>query len=1098
MAITRELSTDANQQLRLALLGPLQAWRGTTPVDLGPVREQALLAALLLRPGRTVTRQQLLDGVWGSEPPGTGAKVIPVYVHRLRRRLDTPGRGAAESVLGTARGGYCFTPANAPGGAWVDVVRCAELAAEGRTARDAGDLDTASAAWSAALALFRGEPLASVPGPFAAGERLRLTEQRLTLAQELASARLRLGRHAEAIGDLYALTAEHPYHEDLAALLMRALYAANRQSDALDTYATTRRRLIDDQGVEPGAELRRVHEAVLRGEPTPTPPTLGPSRTSGSASTPGHGQVPGSGEGSGSGSRQTPGYAATPGHGQVHDAGDAWDPGSGHVPGRASASGHGQGSGSGQVPGRTSAPGHGHVAGQASAPEHAQPPHPTTPPGPAPEASVPITAPRGTRRQELPVDVGRFAGREWELGLLLADAEPGVVTVRTVDGMAGIGKTALAVHAARSLSDGYPDGCLFVELHGHREGHEAADRQRVLRRLLRAVGAGEGEDSEDLDELAASWRAATASLRLLLVLDDASAAEQVRPLLPAGPGSMVLVTSRRRLTGLDADRRISLAPLALDEAAGLLTRIVSGTASDRADAARRHAAVRELAALCDRLPLALRIVGARIQDRPLWAVEALAARLTDDERRLDELSVEDRSVEAAFRLSYGQLPPGEQRAFRALGLSPTVQFDRLALAALLGRTPAEAERALQHLTDASLVQQITADRYRLHDLMAVYARRVAASHPEEAATARGRLFRLYVTAARCASDWGSSVPDADARDTGPFTDWEDAAAWLDAAGAELVDVIGQSAAAGHPDDACRLAEALVDYLTRQGRFHECRTALETALPLADRSAERRFASALRTGMGIMYGLQGRYGEARGWFAHALDLSRRAGDPHEQARASAGLGTFANLEGEAAESMTHFAEVARLIGALEHDDWLMGSVMTRVGDIHHQLGEHDKAYERYTDAIALAERNGSPRLLGKTLLRLGRLQLDLDRPAEAAGTLGKAEDLARRLGDVPLHSAVLDRLAGAETRLGNPAAAADLRRRARAMLDEQTGTESEIAIRHQLVWYGAASEDLAGARDFFAHPTNLPATQAGRARIRRVLDALGRRGREQGR
>ncbi|MDQ8705758.1 BTAD domain-containing putative transcriptional regulator [Streptomyces sp. LHD-70] len=949
-------------------------------MDLGPVREQALLAALLLRPGRTVTRQQLLDGVWGSEPPGTGAKVIPVYVHRLRKRLDTPGRGtgAAESVLVTVRGGYRFTPANAPGGTWVDVVRCEELATEGRAAREAGDLDAAAAAWSTALGLFRGEPLASVPGPFAEGERHRLTEQRLVLAQDLAAARLGLGRHAEAVGELYALTAEHPYNEALAALLMRALYAANRQSDALDVYAAARRRLVDEQGVDPGAELRQVHEAVLRGDGSRLPRTDAP---------------------------------ATP-------------------------------------------------------------------------------APRRPRRSELPVDIGKFAGRDRELALLVADADAGVVTVRAVDGMAGIGKTALAVHAARRLADRYPDGCLFVELHGHREDHEAAGRQRVLRRLLRSVGAGEGEDSEDLDELAASWRAATAGLRLLLVLDDASSAEQVRPLLPAGPGSMVLVTSRQRLTGLDADRRISLAPLALDEAAGLLTRIVGGAGTER-----ERAAVRELAALCDRLPLALRIVGARVQDRPLWAVEALAARLTDDERRLDELAVEDRSVEVAFQLSYGQLPPGEQRAFRVLGLSPTVQFDRLTLAALLGLPPAQAEQALEQLADASLVQQVTADRYRLHDLVAVYARRVAATRPDEAAAARAGVFRLYVTAARCASDWGTSVPDA--HGSGPFTDWEDAAAWLDAAGTELVDVVGQSVAAGHADDACRLAEGLVDYLTRQGRFHECRTALETALPPADRSTEQRLASALRTGMGIMYGLQGRYQEARAWFTQALDLSRRADDPHEQARACAGLGTFANLEGDAAESMTHFAEVARLVGSLEHDDWLMGSVMTRVGDIHHQLGEHDQAYDRYTDAIALAERSGSPRLLGKTLLRLGRLQLDLGRPAEAAGALGKAEDLARRLGDVPLHSAVLDRLATAEAHLGHPEAAADLRRRARALLDEQTGTDSEIVIRHQLVWYGAATEDLTSARDFFARSTNLPVTEANRARISRVLEALGRRGRGQG-
>ncbi|KPI05197.1 transcriptional regulator, SARP family [Actinobacteria bacterium OK074] len=976
MPITPAVSTTAHRQLRFALLGPLNAWHGDTAVELGPVREQALLAALLLRPGRTVSRQQLLDGVWGAEPPGTGAKVLPVYVHRLRKRLDARGGGSADSVIGTVRGGYRFVSRSVR----VDVARWEETVAEGRAARESGDLEAAVAAWSTALGLFRGEPLAGIPGPFAEGERLRLAEHRLVLAQDRADCLLRLGRHTEAVGELFSLTAAHPHHEAPAALLMRALQAGGRQAEALDVYAAVRRRLVAERGVEPGAELRRVHEAVLRGDDAAF--------------------------------RQRP----------------------------------------------TTAP---------------------RQPGPA-RARRPV-------RHELPVEIGNFTGREREIGLLVAPADARVVTVRAVDGMAGVGKTALVVRAARALRDRYPDGCLFVELHGHREDREPAGRQRVLRRLLRAVGAGEGEDCEDLDELAASWRTATASLRLLLVLDDAARAEQVRPLLPAGTGSMVLVTGRRRLTGLDADRRISLPPLGPDEAARLLTGIVGGAGTDR-----ERAAVRELATLCDRLPLALRIVGARVQDRPLWAVEDLVARLTDDERRLDELAVEDRSVEVAFRISYGRLPAAEQRAFRALGLSPTVRFDRLTLAALLDRTPADAGHALESLADASLVQRVTADRYRLHDLVAVYARRVAAASPAEAEAARRGVFRLYVAAARRAGDWGTSSFLTGPQDTGPFTGWEDATAWLDAAGGELVDVIGQAVAAGRLDDACWIAEGLVDYLTRQGRFHECRTALETLLPLAGQATSRRMVSALRTGLGIMYGLQGRYGQARAWLTQALDIARRAGDTHERARAAAALGTFANLAGRIAESMTHFAEVAGLAGQLEHDEWLTGSVMTRVGDIHHQLGEYDKAYDRYLEAITLAERTDSPRLHGKTLLRLGGLQLDLDRPADAVGTLGKTADLAGRLGDVPLYSAVLGRLATAEANLGHPAAAAELRRRARAVLDEETGTASEIAIRHRMVWQGAAAEDLAGARDFFERGTALPATDANRARISRALDDLGRR------
>ncbi|MER5442726.1 BTAD domain-containing putative transcriptional regulator [Streptomyces sp. NPDC002790] len=994
MPIPSELPTapDPTQQLRFSLLGPLQAWRGDNGLELGPVREQALLVALLLRPGRTVSRQQLLDGVWGTEPPGTGNRVIPVYVHRLRRRLDAAG--SAGSVIETVRGGYRFVP----GSTSVDVARWEETAAEGRAAQASGDLGAAVDAWSRALELFHGEPLSGIPGPFAEGERLRLAEQRLLAVQEKADCQLRSGRHTDALAELFSLTTAHPYNEALATLLMRALHAANRQADALDVYATVRRRLVDEQGVEPGAELRQVHAAVLRGE----------------------------------------------------EAGVAV---AAAVRGRSTVS-----------PRR------------------------------------PDDSPRKHRaRYELPVDTSNFTGRERQHQLLVAPADDREITVRAVDGMAGVGKTSLVVRAARALRHRYPDGCLFVELHGHREDRATVGRQRVLRRLLRAVGAGEGQDSEDLDELAASWRAATASLQLLLVLDDAARAEQVRPLLPAGTGSLVLVTSRRRLTGLDVDRRVSLSPLGIDEATDLLTRIVGredGTekeAGDGTSVGRERVAVRELATLCGRLPLALRIVGARIQDRPPWAVEALAARLTDDERRLDELAVEDRSVEAAFGVSYAQLPDSEQRAFRVLGLSPTVRLDRLTLAALLDRPPPDAERALENLADASLAQRVTVDRYRLHDLVAVYARRVAAGSPAEASAARERVFRLYVAAARCASDWGTSSTPTGPQGTGPFTGWEEATAWLDEAGGELVDVVAQAVAAGRVDEACWIAEGLVDYLTRQGRFHECRTALEMLLPLLEQATDRRMDSALRIGFGITYGVQGRYGEARAWFTEALDISRRADDHHEQARAYAGLGTFANLEGRIAESMEHFAEVLRLAGELTHDDWLTGSIMTRAGDMHHQLGEHDKAYDRYLKAIALAEKAGSPRLLGKTLLRLGGLQLDLGRPAEAVGSLGKAESLARRLGDVPLYAAALDRLSTAEADLGNPAAAADLRRRARTVLDEATDTAPEIALRHRLLWHEAVADGLSGSRDFFERGTALPDTESNRARISRVLDDLGDRG-----
>ncbi|UQA91975.1 BTAD domain-containing putative transcriptional regulator [Streptomyces halobius] len=244
-------------RLRISVLGPLRAWRDGQPVDLGHLRQQAVLATLALCPDRTVSRQELLDGVWGMEPPLTN--VVPGYIYRLRKVLrigDSP-----DAVIQRERCGYRLVP----GAVKVDVARMEELVTAAGTAERAGELTEAVRICSQALDLFRGELLAALPGPFAEMERLRLTERRIALVQRKLDWQLRLGRHSEAIAELWALAAAQPLNEPVAAMLMSALYRSGRQADALTVFDRTRRRLADDLGVSPGPMLRRTHRMILRG-----------------------------------------------------------------------------------------------------------------------------------------------------------------------------------------------------------------------------------------------------------------------------------------------------------------------------------------------------------------------------------------------------------------------------------------------------------------------------------------------------------------------------------------------------------------------------------------------------------------------------------------------------------------------------------------------------------------------------------------------------------------------------------------------------------------------------------------------------------------
>lgn len=326
---------------------------------------------------------------------------------------------------------------------------------------------------------------------------------------------------------------------------------------------------------------------------------------------------------------------------------------------------------------------------------------------------------------QLPRDLDDFTGRSEATAKVsdhLAAAcgdQPSSVPVCVVAGMAGVGKTTLAVHVAHQLRERFQDGQYYVDLHGMDARSLAADAVLVgFLRSLHLRGAG---IPETLDQRATLWRSRLAGRRALIVLDNAATEDQIRPVLPGAPGCAVLVTSRTPLAGLDSAKLISLDVLPGGQAIQLLARIV-GAERIRSQEAAAETIVR----FCAGLPLAVRLAGVRLAARPHWPVQRLAELLADECRRLDELSVGDRGVRASVALSYRSLGDRERRAFRLLGLIDAADFTPMAAAALLDTTVAEAGEALDRLVDAQLLQALPehADhtRYRFHDLVRIFAR----------------------------------------------------------------------------------------------------------------------------------------------------------------------------------------------------------------------------------------------------------------------------------------------------------------------------------------------------------------------------------------
>jgi transcriptional regulator with XRE-family HTH domain len=372
--------------------------------------------------------------------------------------------------------------------------------------------------------------------------------------------------------------------------------------------------------------------------------------------------------------------------------------------------------------------------------------------GAAPDDSPGSGTRAAAAAKTLPRDIGSFTGREAELARLLGTlagvaADAGLVGIHAIDGMAGIGKTTFAVHAAHKLAASFPDGQFFLPLHAHTAGQRPVRPEDALASLLLTAGVAAQHIPPGLEARAAWWRDQVAGKRILLLLDDAAGHEQVRPLLPGTPGSLVLVTSRRRLTALDDAAVISIDTLSPGEAAALLARLAG-----RPELASGEGPAGEITRLCGYLPLAIGMLARQLRHHPARTAAELAGRLAAARDRLAIMRAENLSVAAAFDLSYSDLAPAQQQLLRRLGLAPGPEVDAYAAAALNDTNLEDARGALDELYDHHLISEPAPGRYLLHDLLREYARSLAAG--DDAAQSRaaaGRLVNYYAHVAAAAS-----------------------------------------------------------------------------------------------------------------------------------------------------------------------------------------------------------------------------------------------------------------------------------------------------------------------------------------------------------
>ena len=595
----------------------------------------------------------------------------------------------------------------------------------------------------------------------------------------------------------------------------------------------------------------------------------------------------------------------------------------------------------------------------------------------------------------LPRDVPGFTGRDGELDRLAGLAGGGSVVVTAIGGTAGVGKTALAVHAAHRLAPQFPDGHLYADLRGYTAGQSPAEPGEVLEVFLRRLGVPAEGVPVSVEERSGLLRQLLASRRVLMLLDNAAAEGQVRPLLPGAGGSLVLVTSRSVLAGLEVDARIGLDVLAQREAAELLAGLIGA-----GRAAAEPEAVAQVAGWCGLLPLALRIAGQLLAAHPAWSVAKLAGMLSDERDRLQRLTAGDLEVRATFDVSYRQLADGEARLFRLLGLHPGPDFDTAAAAALAWIEPETAGPVLARLVEASLVTEDVAGRFGMHDLLRLFARGACQQAEDQAArdAAEARLVGHYAELA----GFLDSCVDPELRPAAaqagmPLPSMREALALFEAERPSLVASIGLAALRGWDEQVGQLADSMGESLRLLGYLDDLLTVREAAFAAARHAGDTLEEGATLNNLGNTYTELRRFEEAIGCYRQALVIFRETGDRY-------GEGQGLNNLGEAYRELRRFEESigcyqqALAIKRETGDRHGEGTTLINLGSAHLGVQRFEGAISCYQQALAVVRKTGDRYREGLTLNNLGIAYDELRQFEEATGCYQQALAICRDTGD----------------------------------------------------------------------------------------------------